>query len=787
MNTKQQPQSFSSNGTTIAPAPASASKLHPTTEIEAIKDESAQETLLVAPSPTPTTKPIAPQQVELTPMQTVVATTTAYDYKRASELLEANLVQFGNYQAGTAQAHEQYLNNQATYTKGFYQLMQEQQRLLLNPALTPAPGVVESLERNMLRFHDYQSETLRVHDHYLQQQAAFSSQVFQLINQQPQAQFTETLDNSRTVSLQEHSLKISQELNTERTLRQVGVEVGENYHPATTLTMQPSPNTLTKVTTVAVPPKPVVAVNPVATLKQEQVSAPKPATPNATPQVQKTEPALATLQVTASESEPKAFHQPLVAVSTEALTKTLLQVVSEKTGYPVEMLELEMNMEADLGIDSIKRVEILGAMQEHYPTLPRLNPDELATLHTLGQIIVNMQTSLQTELADSSASKTALIEANTTIINPTPTSHVSIPIVSSGQSQNEVLTKALLEVVSEKTGYPVEMLEVEMDMEADLGIDSIKRVEILGAMQERHPDLNRPNPDELAELRTLKQIIEYLSGSSNPAPSPNNTSTPAVEPAVTPLLLNRGVVRLQHLPEPDYQEFPPLSNQVCLLTDDGSAATSQVAQALLAEGWRVLVLSFPTTLVPSFTSTDLPASVERLILADLSEASLEQLFKTAAKELGPIASFIHLNPVTRMNPSDLPFTEVEKLIIKQVFLAAKHLKFALTEAAAKGRACFITVARLDGALGLGTTTAFSAIGGGLFGLTKTLNQEWQQVYCRALDLSPELGPEKVAQYILAELHDPNRLLVEVGYNADGERTTLVSDEAALLVEVGNAQ
>jgi acyl carrier protein len=44
-----------------------------------------------------------------------------------------------------------------------------------------------------------------------------------------------------------------------------------------------------------------------------------------------------------------------------------LNIVSEKTGYPSEMLELDMDMEADLGIDSIKRVEILGAMRNVYP------------------------------------------------------------------------------------------------------------------------------------------------------------------------------------------------------------------------------------------------------------------------------------------------------------------------------------------------------------------------------------------------------------------------------------
>ena len=65
------------------------------------------------------------------------------------------------------------------------------------------------------------------------------------------------------------------------------------------------------------------------------------------------------------------------------------------------------------------------------------------------------------------------------------------------------LKQSLLEVVSEKTGYPTEMLDLGMDMEADLGIDSIKRVEILGAMQEKYPEPSasrRGNPGRITYL-----------------------------------------------------------------------------------------------------------------------------------------------------------------------------------------------------------------------------------------------------------------------------------------------
>ena len=37
-----------------------------------------------------------------------------------------------------------------------------------------------------------------------------------------------------------------------------------------------------------------------------------------------------------------------------------MQIIAEKTGYPVEMLEPAMDMESDLGIDSIKKVFLNG-------------------------------------------------------------------------------------------------------------------------------------------------------------------------------------------------------------------------------------------------------------------------------------------------------------------------------------------------------------------------------------------------------------------------------------------
>ncbi len=86
---------------------------------------------------------------------------------------------------------------------------------------------------------------------------------------------------------------------------------------------------------------------------------------------------------------------------------------------------------------------------------------------------------------------------------------IPAPTATTSTINLEDLGKNLLAITSEKTGYPIEMLEFEMDMEADLGIDSIKRVEILGALQELSPDLPKPNLEELGDKNA--QLVKLLS------------------------------------------------------------------------------------------------------------------------------------------------------------------------------------------------------------------------------------------------------------------------------------
>ncbi len=236
--------------------------------------------------------------------------------------------------------------------------------------------------------------------------------------------------------------------------------------------------------------------------------------------------AKAGISATADTSAPVATPVAQTVVSTDPIAKQevetaaptagnsemldlMLSVVADKTGYPAEMLELSMDMEADLGIDSIKRVEIFGAITEQSDKLTDINPNDLTELRTLQEIVdyISAKAGISTTADTSAPVATPVVE---TVVSADPVAKQEVETAASTAGNSEMLD-LMLSVVADKTGYPAEMLELSMDMEADLGIDSIKRVEIFGAITEKSDKLTDINPNDLTELRTLQEIVDYIS------------------------------------------------------------------------------------------------------------------------------------------------------------------------------------------------------------------------------------------------------------------------------------
>jgi NAD(P)-dependent dehydrogenase (short-subunit alcohol dehydrogenase family) len=213
-----------------------------------------------------------------------------------------------------------------------------------------------------------------------------------------------------------------------------------------------------------------------------------------------------------------------------------------------------------------------------------------------------------------------------------------------------------------------------------------------------------------------------------------------------------------------------LFDQVCLVTEDGSALTTDVVQKLNQLGWKhIVILGLPATVIPA-TGVTIPNG-HRYQLNDSSEVTLQKTLAEIRLVHGRIGMFLHLHPVfTKKLTIATAFAETEKQVLKLVYFLAKHLKQDLTQVEPGFRNCFMVLTRLNGRLGFGAPSATSTLAGGLFGLIKTVTIEWGSVYCRAVDVNPELDNTAITDILPQELYDADSRLLEVGYSASGRVT-----------------
>ncbi|WP_406267219.1 SDR family NAD(P)-dependent oxidoreductase [Streptomyces sp. NBC_00191] len=442
----------------------------------------------------------------------------------------------------------------------------------------------------------------------------------------------------------------------------------------------------------------------------------------------------------AAAPAPTAAVAAKPAVDVEAV---LLEVVGEKTGYPADMLELDMDIEADLGIDSIKRVEIMGVLQERLGETVSAGPEQLGELRTLRHIVDFMAEAAGTAAAPAAAPQPAA---------PAQTAAPAGPDAAG-------LEAALLEVVGEKTGYPADMLELDMDIEADLGIDSIKRVEIMGVMQERFGELVAAGPEQLGELRTLRHIVDFMAGGTDASVAAQTSATQAADAtAAQPAADNsragigRAQAALVTLATPDLLVGAYPEGSGALVVDDGADLAPVLVNRLIESGRHVHVLRLPG--VAQRVSGVKDHSLSGWGVTELADRMEEILADR-------ISLVIDLSAA---HGGD--WTESVRRLA-HTLLVAKHAVEPLSTAATAGRAAFVTVTRLDGAFGLGGVDEELAPAGGVAGLVKTLAVEAPQLFTRALDLAPALTPEAGGDLVLNEVHDAVTDTVQVGH--DGTR------------------
>ncbi|MFQ5980220.1 MAG: SDR family NAD(P)-dependent oxidoreductase [Candidatus Heimdallarchaeota archaeon] len=303
----------------------------------------------------------------------------------------------------------------------------------------------------------------------------------------------------------------------------------------------------------------------------------------------------------------------------ESISNEIISIVAEKTGYPASVLELDMDLEADLGIDTVKQAELFGLIRERWK-LAREKGVKLSEFPTLNHIIKYISQRLE-----------------------------PLKSQSKGPSREEIL-REIVEIVAEKTGYPADVLTPDLDLEADLGIDTVKQAELFGLIRKQY-DIPRIKGTKIADYPNLDLIADFVVNYEGEN-LPEEDNKP-IEELPTPLTANE-----------DASEEPVKRYTIELVERQLGLPSFDL------KGKSFLVLSqkndFSETII-----RDLQDKEVKILSYDLTQYGTPQRLREELRSSVPVDGVIYVAP---SDNSESIWTQ-ERLDGKNLFAISQALKF----------------------------------------------------------------------------------------------------------------
>lgn len=294
------------------------------------------------------------------------------------------------------------------------------------------------------------------------------------------------------------------------------------------------------------------------------------------------------------------------------------------------------------------------------------------------------------------------------------------PRALDGDARRDGVMSKILRLLSARTGYPEEMLAPGLDLEADLGIDTVKQAEFLSDVRDIF-GFSRIEGLNIADFPTIEHIVRFVVARSADIP------TCALEK--------------EHLPS--------------------SEVTSKTAEEI-----RV----YETRLVP-VSEADLLSfpDVDRVIIAggageliDETEVMLRSLGCNDVERSGDPTLPQDLAG-TRLGVVNLFSTTDESSSLNRTF----QLLVSCATLLDTGPSFFVTMVSQDGAFGFENPQAHGYVAGAVAGTVKAFAREFPQCRTRLLDIHPDLDPSRRARFVVESLC--RQLPVEVAVGSDGKR------------------
>ncbi len=455
-------------------------------------------------------------------------------------------------------------------------------------------------------------------------------------------------------------------------------------------------------------------------------------------------------------------------VDDASLNATVVEVVVKHTGYPADFIELDQDLEGELGIDTVKQAEIMADIRDLF-SLPLDEDFILSDYPTLNHMIGYIQRM-------QGGGSPVPVAPSTPAPVPVPTSESATPVTPAPapapMASNTDVDSQLVEIVVKHTGYPADFIEMDQDLEGELGIDTVKQAEIMGDVRDAF-SLPLDEDFVLSDHPTLNHFTAYIlrmkGGVEAPEPAaPTATTTAPASTTTTPSTPTR---RWQIEVEAAEGLGSPLSLEgTAVVTDDGWGIAEAFCQRLEADGMSAIRVGFESNIRDMSIQHEGKRTVYR------ADPGNPEHVAAVCEALGEhnVTALLHMAPLKLASASwsedATPSTQIA-LAAQGYFALLKGLDSGLAKAE-KGLVASVTA--LDGRHG-NIGERFNSVQCAASGVTKSYAFEQPHIRCRALDLHPELilDPKAAADMIHEDLFTLEGE-VEVGLDRDGRRWGLVA-------------
>jgi NAD(P)-dependent dehydrogenase (short-subunit alcohol dehydrogenase family)/acyl carrier protein len=459
---------------------------------------------------------------------------------------------------------------------------------------------------------------------------------------------------------------------------------------------------------------------------------------------------------TAKPEPEKPKHRPCVkyqsSLNEKEIKVEILKMISKKTGYPEDMLDIDLDMEADLGIDTVKQAELFASIREHYQ-IPQKEGLQLKDYPTIRHCIRFVTDELGETAAENKVQESSA-EPVKPDIEPASAAEPEKP-VAKPSSENEEIKSTILKMISEKTGYPEDMLDIDLDMEADLGIDTVKQAELFASIRE-HYQIPQKEGLQLKDYPTIRHCIRFVTDELEKKQPLQKDAKEKTKSHETKEKANINQKNLRTVPS--LVEVPLTTKEnrklsetrpVIIFSDDAG-----LTKAYQSEFKK---LNVP---VHVFTSTKVKSrNASTVNFKDVLE--VQKILKEFASENPKISGIVYLlGAVSRKLDTGVSAHDDLTRYALPLFIACKVFESDLKDR--ENCDTFIAVnITLDGRFGLKTKKGFDPLYGAVSGMTHCLRKDMYELtktLTKLIDFDPLEKQQDIARKTIEEiLHGDNRL------------------------------